>query len=459
MTQLIRNTYSTLRGIFGTGSQNDDAWIDSDALLTPREARLKKAAGILQWSAAGNSVLAVLVLLLVAVGAGQSLPGLLAGGYTGTPEAVLPVICLGIFINVGIMLTLAVGTLAQEFWTPGFVVLALLLNVLVLVGMRFLPALAMIVPVLWAGSVLVRDVAAFHSNPVATKELRGRMRGVRAFAIITVFLAMMGSFTVLLYVLQLPGVMGGRTIITGELGRILFTGVVGVELMMIIFIVPALTAGAITGERERKTYDLLQTTLLSAPSFIVGKMESALGYILLLLLSAIPLQSIAFLFGGISELEVILAFVILAVTAVLLAAMGLFFSSLTERTLTATVRVYMISLGTVFALPIVSFLIFRQAFSLAISGIAVGGGSPFMEALVIYVDMLIASINPVTAAHYTQQMLINHQEIAVLNVQLQTTGGTIPVIAPWILLTIGYLVLAATLILLAVRRMRRTGGS
>jgi ABC-2 type transport system permease protein len=396
---------------------------------------------------------------VVAVGAGASLPGLLAGGYSGTSDAAMPVILLGIFINVGILLTLAVGTLAQEFWTMGFMALVLLANAIALVGLRFLPAVAAILPMLWAGSILLRDVRAFHGNPVAAKELRGRMRGVRAFAIITVFLAMMGSFTVLLYVLQLPGVMGGRTIITGELGRILFTGVVGVELMMIIFIVPALTAGAITGERERKTYDLLQTTLLSAPSFIVGKMESALGYILLLLLSAIPLQSIAFLFGGISELEVLLAFVILAVTALLLAAMGLFFSALTERTLTATVRVYMVSLGVVFALPIVSLLLFRQAFSLAISGLAVGGVSPFMEALLIYVDMLIVSINPVTAAHYTQQMLINHQEIAVLNVQLQTTGGTIPVIAPWILLTVGYLVLAALLILLAVRRMRRSGGS
>ena len=110
--------------------------------------------------------------------------------------------------------------------------------------------------------------------------------------------------------------------LTGELGRLLFIGVLFIELMLIIFIVPALTAGAITSERERKTYDLLQTTLISKSSFVVGKMQSALGYIMLLLLSAIPLQSTAFLFGGVSESELLLALVVLAISAITLGASG-----------------------------------------------------------------------------------------------------------------------------------------
>ena len=69
----------------------------------------------------------------------------------------------------------------------------------------------------------------------------------------------------------------------------LAAGVVGIELLLIIFIAPSFTSGAITGERERQTYDLLRTTLLATPSFITGKLESSLGYILLLLLAAIPL--------------------------------------------------------------------------------------------------------------------------------------------------------------------------
>ncbi len=46
---------------------------------------------------------------------------------------------------------------------------------------------------------------------------------------------------------------------------------------------------------------------------------------LLLLLAAIPLQSIAFFFGGVAETEVILSFVILAATALLFSTIGILF--------------------------------------------------------------------------------------------------------------------------------------
>ena len=159
------------------------------------------------------------------------------------------------------------------------------------------------------------DLRAFRLNPVMVKELRGRMRGVRGFAIISIFLTLMSFFTILLYLLRVPA---GGVVVTGDLGRELFIGVLFIELMLIIFIVPALTAGAITSERERKTYDLLQTTLITKATFVVGKMQSALGFIVLLLLSAIPLQSIAFLFGGVSESELILALLVLLVSAIAL---------------------------------------------------------------------------------------------------------------------------------------------
>ena len=128
------------------------------------------------------------------------------------------------------------------------------------------------------GLMTIGDLRAFRLNPVMVKELRGRMRGVRGFAIISVFLTLMSFFTILLYLLRVPA---GGVVVTGDLGRELFIGVLFIELMLIIFIVPALTAGAITTERERKTYDLLQTTLITKATFVVGKMQSALGYIVL----------------------------------------------------------------------------------------------------------------------------------------------------------------------------------
>jgi ABC-2 type transport system permease protein len=459
MLDFLKKLFDTLWRVFGRRGNAEDAWIDNDAALTPREALIRRITRVLQWGAIINA--AVLIVSLVLVGARiidvNTLPSLLLGGVEADPGVVVIAGLIGIAANMSLLLLLSAGNAAQEIWTVILMALVLAGNIIALIWVRFFPALLALIPAIWATVLGFRDPRAYHPNAVMLKELRGRMRGVRSFAIITIFLSLMGSFTVLLYLLQLPRINSQDTIITGELGRLLFTGVVGIELLLIVFIVPALTAGAVTGERERKTFDLLQTTLLSAPSFIVGKMESALGYILILLLSAIPLQSIAFLFGGVSGIEVAIAFILLTVTAFALGALGMFFSALTERTLTATVRVYTVAVVLVFGLPIVSYLLFNGAFGNAISGVAVNADSAIGEATLIYGDMIASSLNPVTSAFYTQQMLIDQQKAALFDVQLASNGQLIPVIAPWIITSVIYMGVTAFLINLAVRQMRRSG--
>lgn len=459
MLAFLRKFFNTLWRVFGRRGNAEDAWIDNDAALTPREALIRQITKVLQWGAIVNALALILSLILVGFQFINvtSLPSLLLGGLDADPGVLVIAGLIGIAANVSLLLLLSSANAAQELWTVLLMAIVLAGNLVALFWVRFFPALLALIPTIWATVLGFRDLRAYHPNAVMLKELRGRMRGVRSFAIITIFLSLMGSFTVLLYLLQLPRVNTQDTIITGELGRLLFIGVVGIELLLIVFIVPALTAGAVTGERERKTFDLLQTTLLSAPSFIVGKMESALGYILIMLLSAIPLQSIAFLFGGVSGIEVAIAFVLLTVTAFALGALGMFFSALTERTLTAIVRVYTVAVVLVFGLPIVSFLLFNGAFSNAISGVAVKADTAIGEATLIYGDMVMSSLNPVTSAFYTQQMLIDQQRVALLDVQLASNGNMIPVIAPWIITSVIYLGLTAFLINLAVRQMRRSG--
>jgi ABC-2 type transport system permease protein len=456
MNELFKIIFSVF-----TGRGNDEeAWIDDLSERTPREAMLARVTRIAQWGAVVNGIIAVLVMLVVAgiPDSTQGVASIALGGYAGAPAEAIMIALLATVANTSALLLLAVATQAQELWAPVVAILLIVANVLGLLVHGF--TLGIVAGIIGAVVLfyMVRDLRAFHGNPVARRELRGRMRGIRAFAIITVFLALMGTFTVLLYLLQLPSVTGSVTVVTGELGRLLFAGVVGVELLLTIFIVPALTAGAVTGERERKTYDLLQTTLLSAPGFLMGKMESALGYIFILLLSAIPLQSIAFLFGGISEVELIVAFTVLIVTGLLLGAMGLFFSAQTDRTLTATVRVYTTALALAIGIPVFSALVLGSPFGQVIEGVGLQGLSPTGEATAIYTDMVVSSLNPVTAAYYTQRILITQQSVFLVDVQLGSTGTTIPVVAPWVLMSLIYVGLTALLILMAIRRMRRARG-
>jgi ABC-2 type transport system permease protein len=434
--------------------------VDEDP-LTPREGRIRRAAMILRWGAIFNGTAALLALLgivLVTTGVVPGLRPVLAGllsRFDGAEDVALLVTILLLLGNVSALLVTMISLLAQEVWSLILLVLVLAANATLLVWQGFAPGLLSIGAALLAGGIVFRDVRAFRQNPVMLKELRERMRGARAFVVISVYLGLMSVFAVLLYLIQRGVVLSAGSAVTGELGRVLFAGVVGVELLLIIFIAPAFTAGVVANERERKTYDLLQITLLPRPSFVVGKLEAALSYIFLLLLAAIPLQSIAFLFGGVSETELILAFIILGVTAIALGTVGLYFSTTVDRTLMASVRAYSVAFAVTIGVPLL------LGFFIGIfNGAVVGTGnnltsSPVLEAILIYFGALVVSLNPIATALSTQQLLIDQQAIGFWTATLSSDGSSIPMVSPWISFTIVYLMIATVLVVLAVRRMRR----
>ena len=64
----------------------------------------------------------------------------------------------------------------------------------------------------------------------------------------------------------------------------LYEFVTSMEFLLLMFIVPAVTASSISGERERQTLDLMLTTRMSAGQIVGGKLLSALSTLLLLIL-------------------------------------------------------------------------------------------------------------------------------------------------------------------------------
>ena len=115
-------------------------------------------------------------------------------------------------------------------------------------------------------------------NPVVLKELRGRMRGARAFVVLTIYLALLGAFASLIYVaVSESSTRTSGQANVGEIGRTLFGGIVAIEMLLVSFIAPAFTAGSISGEREHQTYDLLRTTLLPSRALVLGKLLSSMA--------------------------------------------------------------------------------------------------------------------------------------------------------------------------------------
>lgn len=190
-------------------------------------------------------------------------------------------------------------------------------------------------------------------NPIIVKELRSRMRGPRAFITLTVTLLLTGA--VMYGMLQLVSAMSrnyGTTIMSAQVGQVLLAALSFLELVMICAITPAVTAGTISGEREKQTYEMLQATPLSPASLVWGKLVSALSYVFLLLFAAVPLGSVVFIFGGVVARDMLKALAVLMVLAVAFGVLGLFMSALFGRTGRATVASFLVVLVLVF-LPLV----------------------------------------------------------------------------------------------------------
>src|SRR5687768_6561744 len=98
MLDFLKKLFDTLWRVFGRRGNAEDAWIDNDAALTPREALIRQITGVLQWGAIINAAVLVVSLLLVGfrVIDVNSLPSLLLGGVEADPGVVVIAGLIGI---------------------------------------------------------------------------------------------------------------------------------------------------------------------------------------------------------------------------------------------------------------------------------------------------------------------------------------------------------------------------
>ncbi|MET3288702.1 UNVERIFIED_CONTAM: ABC-2 type transport system permease protein [Brevibacillus sp. OAP136] len=175
----------------------------------------------------------------------------------------------------------------------------------------------------------------FFSNPLIVKEMRERFRSKKSFWILGIYLFVMGAILLgFMYVEQLD-----KSLVPGE-NREWFILIAGLQYGMICFIAPALSAGTISGERERQTLHVLLTTQLSPLSIIWSKLVTSLAFISVLVLSSLPLYSFVFLYGGMSPQQLATLVLFFGVNILFFGSLGLFCSTCIKRTGVSTITSY-----------------------------------------------------------------------------------------------------------------------
>lgn len=293
-----------------------------------------------------------------------------------------------------------------------------------------------------------------QANPVIVKELRGRMRGWRAAGVLSLYLVVLSGVTLLFYMFtRTTAQYSYNGTEAAQIGRGIFGALVVFQTIMVSLLTPGFTAGSITSEREQKTYDLLMTTLLPPRSVIFGKLGSALAYVVLLIIAIAPLESLAFMFGGVSPEEIILSQVVMLAAALLFASVGMFWSSMFRSSVGSNVITYGTLLFLLVGVPLLYSIIVTTMTIPSINST----GTPITQTVgFVYISGVVLSSNPLVAMALSDTFLLNGDPLFIYNTTKLLNGRSIFVVSPWLIFCLEAAILSILLIAVAIRAVRPT---
>jgi ABC-type Na+ efflux pump permease subunit len=154
-------------------------------------------------------------------------------------------------------------------------------------------------------------------------------------------------------------VLAGTQIVrnTGDFARfggLSFQIMAPLQLALALFTAAMWSAASIAAEKDRRTLDLILLTNLSSAQYVLGKLLGSLLLVWLLLLAALPIFSLALLFGGIAAAQVGRVFAVTLVTTLLAGSLGTTLALWREKTfqtlaITATLIVLWLALWEIVA--------------------------------------------------------------------------------------------------------------
>ncbi|WP_232699406.1 ABC transporter permease [Brevibacillus daliensis] len=264
----------------------------------------------------------------------------------------------------------------------------------------------------------------FFTNPLISKELRERFRTPKTSWTVGLYLFVCGAI-----------IIGFMKIIANEQTDLLGSGdrllviMAAVHYALICFIAPALAAGAISGERERQTLNILLTTHLSPRRIVLSKMLTSILFMFLLLIASMPLYSFIFLYGGVAPMQLVKLFLFFTVNIIFFGSLGIFCSTWIKRTSISTITAYGIGFFFVVGTGVILFFLMNFITYWITDTRMTPMDYPILE--------WIASINPCIVG------------LNILEKNLMGESWTIFSQYYWIIFTAFYLVLSVILLCLA----------
>jgi len=180
-------------------------------------------------------------------------------------------------------------------------------------------------------------------NPILEREALTRARSWTTPVTMTLYLCLLGAFALAMFSRAISGAPDKLPAAEDMANAVFLT--VGFQLVLALLFVPALAAGAIAGERERGTLDMLVLSRLHPFDLAWGKLAAAVAYPVVLVVVSLPVMVAVFLYAGLDLGQLAITQVLTLVTAITLGAVATMLSAVSPSTVVATVGSYVSALG------------------------------------------------------------------------------------------------------------------
>jgi hypothetical protein len=199
-------------------------------------------------------------------------------------------------------------------------------------------------------------------NPLIVKHLYGSARKNRFYWLLSAYLVGVGILTAIFTATPLlTAFFGGSNTFSMlevfTLGRNMFW----VSGLILIFaagiLVPITILGAIAGERDSRTLDLLLVTTLRPTNIVAGKMLSACTTGVIYLFAPLPLVLTSFWIGGVSATQLFVLIVVVLVVMLFSCSLALYFSAIVRRTLNAVLLYYILNTAVLPVMLVITLIL------------------------------------------------------------------------------------------------------
>ncbi len=179
-------------------------------------------------------------------------------------------------------------------------------------------------------------------NPIMQWELLLNLRRKRAFLLLLLYQALLAS------VVFFAWPQDQRVDLSNfedqgkakQLVDLVFLG----QYVLAAMMAPSFAAGAITGEKERQTYEMLLASPLRPGAIVLGKLIASLTHIAVLIFASLPIVMLCLPLGGVNVGELVAAYLALMVSVITFSMISIACSSYFKRTAASLVVSYLLIL-------------------------------------------------------------------------------------------------------------------